>query len=198
MALRAPVTQTLSLDIVGEDRLPTLLGKPGSMEGIFARNAVKASSPANGASPLWRSGFDVLQKQDDLVGFSSPDRRRRIRYPIRRDALIQAGEELIPPQVAATTVDISSAGVLFLVRQDFRIGDQIRFTITLLPAYDAGVAVHLKGRGTVVRVDAGHSGDETPAPLFHVAVSMSGYEFIREHRGASHRMHSRETRNGSG
>jgi len=76
------------------------------------------------------------------------------------------------------TRNVSSGGVLFIVRSQLEIGQPIEYFITLLNAFGADVRLHCRGK--VVRLEQPVAVPVNGESPIAVAATLERYEFVRQ------------------
>ncbi len=98
-------------------------------------------------------------------------RRFELKLPVE---VIRAGAQRLSRP--GETRNLSSGGVLFTVRSQMEVGQQIEYFITLPTAPSSGEDVRLRCKGKVVRLEP-PNGDRT---LTAVGATLERYELIRQ------------------
>ncbi len=76
-------------------------------------------------------------------------------------------------ELEAQTRDVSARGVNFLLDSEIATGTEIEFTLTLPPEITATESIHVRCKGTVVRVDP-----DPEKGKVAVAAVINEYEFL--------------------
>lgn len=140
----------------------------------FQRNRARRYSQYSGCMAL-----ELLVLHSQAVSFrqqawwpSSADRRAKIRFPLTLDVDYRAsGREY--ERGAGQTVNISSAGVLFIGQHEFATGMRIELNAYWPVPLDGAIPLQLRIRGTVVRVTENQ-----------IAITIDRHEFRTVRRSA--------------
>ena len=101
------------------------------------------------------------------------EERKHRRFDLALPAQVRTRADA-PPEVQASTRDISAGGVYFTLPREIEPGSELEWELMVPPEFSQGQAVRIRCRGKVIRVERPDAQGKVG-----VAATIEEYEFIK-------------------